>query len=98
MAVSRKTVMAFTSYQNLAIKSYQNQAHVLVKNYLLADPFIPYTSILGGIFLFKVVNSCLSVEYVFNCFNCLVVKDRKWLILCLFHLSCMFGYLLINSF
>ncbi|GMY34914.1 TLC domain-containing protein 4-B-like [Fagus crenata] len=54
MAVSRKTVMAFTSYQNLAIKSYQNQAHVLVKNYLLADPFIPYTSILGGIFLFKV--------------------------------------------
>jgi hypothetical protein len=47
MAVSRKTV--------LAIKSYQNQAHVLFNNYLLADPFIPYTSILGGMLLCKVV-------------------------------------------
>ncbi|ONI11453.1 hypothetical protein PRUPE_4G107300 [Prunus persica] len=47
MEVSTKTVMA--------IKSYQNQAGVLVKNYLLADPFIPYTSIIGGIILCKMV-------------------------------------------
>ncbi|XP_015882960.3 uncharacterized protein LOC107418773 [Ziziphus jujuba] len=47
MAMSKKTVMA--------IKSYQSQAEVLVKNYLLSDPFIPYTSILGGIFLCKLV-------------------------------------------
>jgi hypothetical protein len=39
----------------MAIKSYQNQAEALVKNYLLADPFIPYTSVLGGIFACKVV-------------------------------------------
>ncbi|XWS19942.1 hypothetical protein CRYUN_Cryun31cG0059000 [Craigia yunnanensis] len=38
----------------MAIKSYQNQAQMLVKNYLLADPFIPYTSILGGILACKV--------------------------------------------
>ncbi|MBA0695556.1 hypothetical protein Goari_002176 [Gossypium aridum] len=38
----------------MAIKSYQNQAQLLVKNYLFADPFIPYTSILGGILACKV--------------------------------------------
>lgn len=47
MAVSKKTAMT--------IKSYQNQAEVLVKNYLLADPFIPYTSMMGGIFACKMV-------------------------------------------
>ncbi|KAM1004324.1 hypothetical protein ACFX13_004600 [Malus domestica] len=47
MEMSTKSVMA--------IKSYQNQAGVLVKNYLLADPFIPYTSIIGGIILCKMV-------------------------------------------
>ncbi|KAK9267314.1 hypothetical protein L1049_009737 [Liquidambar formosana] len=47
MAISKKAVMA--------IKSYQNQAEVLVKNYLLADPFIPYTSVLGGLFACKMV-------------------------------------------
>ncbi|XP_022723423.1 transmembrane protein 56-B-like isoform X1 [Durio zibethinus] len=45
-AVPKQTVMA--------IKSYQNQAQMLFKNYLLADPFIPYTSILGGILACKV--------------------------------------------
>ncbi|KAG4146261.1 hypothetical protein ERO13_D05G146300v2 [Gossypium hirsutum] len=39
----------------MAIKSYKNQAQMLVKNYLLADPFAPYTSILGGILACKVV-------------------------------------------
>ncbi|KAL1169544.1 hypothetical protein V6Z11_A05G154100, partial [Gossypium hirsutum] len=39
----------------MAIKSYKNQAQMLVKNYLLADPFAPYTSILGGILACKVI-------------------------------------------
>lgn len=39
----------------MTIKSYQNQAEMLVKHYLLADPFIPYTSVLGGIFASKLV-------------------------------------------
>lgn len=47
MAAPRKTVMG--------LKSYQNQAEVLVKNYLLSDPFLPYTSVLGGIFVCKMV-------------------------------------------
>ncbi|KAF9671847.1 hypothetical protein SADUNF_Sadunf12G0091700 [Salix dunnii] len=47
MAVSTETVMA--------IKTYQNQAEALVKNYFLADPFIPYTSVLGGVIACKVV-------------------------------------------
>ncbi|KAK8524676.1 hypothetical protein V6N13_015687 [Hibiscus sabdariffa] len=38
----------------MAIKSYHSQAQLLVKNYLFADPFIPYTSILGGILACKV--------------------------------------------
>ncbi|GAB4829578.1 hypothetical protein Ancab_019246 [Ancistrocladus abbreviatus] len=47
MSVSSKTVMT--------IKSYQNQAQGLVKNYLLADPFIPYTSILTGMLACKMI-------------------------------------------
>lgn len=39
----------------MAIKSYQNQAEMLVKNHLLADPVIPYTSIIAGILACKVV-------------------------------------------
>ncbi|XAR59391.1 hypothetical protein NMG60_11015217 [Bertholletia excelsa] len=57
MAVSRRTALAF--------KSYQNQAEVLVKNYLLADPFIPYTSIIGGIFICKMV---YDLSHVFSSF------------------------------
>lgn len=47
MAVSKEAVMA--------MKSYQNQAQLLVKDYLLADPFLPYTSVLGGIFACKMI-------------------------------------------
>ncbi|KAH9627394.1 hypothetical protein KSS87_001233 [Heliosperma pusillum] len=47
MAVSKQTVMA--------IKSYQNQAENLVKNHLLADPLIPYTAIIAGIVICKVI-------------------------------------------
>lgn len=43
------------SKEMLAFKSYQNQAELFVKEYLLADPLIPYTSIAGGIFACKMV-------------------------------------------
>ncbi|KAB2009087.1 hypothetical protein ES319_D10G143300v1 [Gossypium barbadense] len=46
---------AVPKQKSMAIKSYKNQAQMLVKNYLLADPFAPYTSILGGILVCKVV-------------------------------------------
>ncbi|CAH2078514.1 unnamed protein product [Thlaspi arvense] len=35
------------------IKSYQDHAESFVTHYLLADPFLPYTSVLAGIFLCK---------------------------------------------
>uniref|UniRef100_A0A5B7BRC0 Putative transmembrane protein 56-like n=1 Tax=Davidia involucrata TaxID=16924 RepID=A0A5B7BRC0_DAVIN len=57
MAVSKKTVMAF--------KSYQNQAEVLVKNYLLADPFIPYTAVLGGLFACKMLYDLIQLISTF---------------------------------
>lgn len=73
MAVSRKTAMA--------IKSYQNQARALAKNYLLADPFMPYTCILGGILLFKVgydLTQLISTFY-FKSYNGLTKIQRiEW--------------------
>ncbi|KAG5413473.1 hypothetical protein IGI04_001040 [Brassica rapa subsp. trilocularis] len=37
------------------VMPYQNQAEGFVKRYLLADPCLPYTSVLAGIFLCKMV-------------------------------------------
>jgi len=39
----------------MAMKSYQINAELLLKEYLLAGPLIPYTSITGGIFACKMV-------------------------------------------
>ncbi|XP_040961638.1 TLC domain-containing protein 4 B isoform X3 [Gossypium hirsutum] len=39
----------------MEIKSYQNQAELLVKEYLLADSVIPYTSVICGICACKMV-------------------------------------------
>ncbi|ERN14828.1 hypothetical protein AMTR_s00032p00113970 [Amborella trichopoda] len=39
----------------MGIEAYQDQAKLLVKHYLLAEPFIPYTSIIGCIFLCKLL-------------------------------------------
>ncbi|KAJ6410583.1 hypothetical protein OIU84_007348 [Salix udensis] len=57
--------MAMSTETAMAIKSYQNQAEALVKNYLLADPFIPYTSVLGGIFACKVANDLTQLISTF---------------------------------
>lgn len=73
MALPRKTAMT--------IKSYQSQAHVLVKNYLLADPFVPYTSILGGILLCKVAYDLTQLisTFYFKCYNGLTKIERiEW--------------------
>ncbi|XP_034676810.1 uncharacterized protein LOC117915381 [Vitis riparia] len=39
----------------MEIKSYQNQAGALLKEYVLADYFIPYASIIGGLVACKMV-------------------------------------------
>ncbi|KAE7995986.1 hypothetical protein FH972_000737 [Carpinus fangiana] len=85
MAVSRKTV--------LAIKSYQNQAHVLVNNYLLADPFIPYTSILGGMLLCKVAYDLTQLisTFYFKSYNGLTKIQRiEWNNRCISTLHAIF--------
>ncbi|KAK7316679.1 hypothetical protein RJT34_00318 [Clitoria ternatea] len=43
------------SKEIMALKSYQNQANLFVKEYLLADPLVPYTSVIGGIAASKMV-------------------------------------------
>ncbi|XP_024018916.1 transmembrane protein 56-B isoform X2 [Morus notabilis] len=73
MAISDDTVMA--------IKSYQNQAGVLVKNYLLADPFVPYISILAGIFFCKLVydlTQLLSNFYIKNYATLTKIQQIEW--------------------
>lgn len=73
MAAPRKTAMG--------LKSYQNQAGVLVKNYLLADPFLPYTSVLGGIFVCKMLydlSQLVSALY-FDTYSTLTkVQRMEW--------------------
>uniref|UniRef100_A0A2P2K8M6 TLC domain-containing protein n=3 Tax=Rhizophora mucronata TaxID=61149 RepID=A0A2P2K8M6_RHIMU len=59
MAVSKDTVMA--------IESYRNRFEILVKTYLFADSFIPYTSFLAGIFACKVaydLSELISTFYI----------------------------------
>ncbi|XP_047316010.1 TLC domain-containing protein 4-B-like [Impatiens glandulifera] len=73
MTVSTHTVEAF--------KSYQIQAQVLVRNYLLADTSIPYTSVLGGIFACKVVYdlSQLVSTFYFRSYNTLSkIQKIEW--------------------
>jgi hypothetical protein len=50
-------VMLVSEQATMAINSYQSQAGSLLKEYVLADPFIPYTSIIGGILACKMVHS-----------------------------------------
>lgn len=73
MAMSEQTV--------IAIKSYQNQAQVLVKNYVIADPFIPYTSILAGLLACKVVYDLTQLisTFYFKAYNGLTkIQRMEW--------------------
>ncbi|KAK4578031.1 hypothetical protein RGQ29_028243 [Quercus rubra] len=47
--------MLVSEQATMGITLYQNQAEQLLKDYVLADSFIPCTSIIGGIFASKVV-------------------------------------------
>lgn len=74
-------MMAMSENTVIAIKSYQNQAGVLVKNYLLADPFIPYTSVLAGIFFCKLVydlTQLLSNFYIKNFASLTKIQQIEW--------------------
>ncbi|KAK6931994.1 TRAM/LAG1/CLN8 homology domain [Dillenia turbinata] len=57
VTVSKKTTMV--------LKSYHSQGQVLVRDYLLADPFVPYTSVLGGLFACKLVYELSQLIFTF---------------------------------
>ncbi|KAK6916925.1 TRAM/LAG1/CLN8 homology domain [Dillenia turbinata] len=57
VTVSKKTEMV--------LQSYHSQAQVLVWNYLLADPFVPYTSVLGGLFACKLLYELSQLFFSF---------------------------------
>ncbi|KAL3522979.1 hypothetical protein ACH5RR_015813 [Cinchona calisaya] len=69
MAVSRKT---------MTLGIYQNQAELLVKNYLLSDPIIPYTSVLGGVVACKVFYDLVQLisTFYFTSYNSLTKVQR----------------------
>ncbi|KAH6764849.1 TRAM protein [Perilla frutescens var. frutescens] len=65
----------------LALKDYQNQAGVLVRNYVLADPYIPYTSIVLGMLTCKLAYdlSQLISTFYFRNYNSLTKIQRiEW--------------------
>ncbi|KAK7300200.1 hypothetical protein RJT34_11037 [Clitoria ternatea] len=51
----KSSVTMLASEEIMKFKSYQNQANLFVREYLLADSLIPYTSIIGGVFACKLV-------------------------------------------
>lgn len=51
----REALMVVSEEAAMVIKSYQDQAEQLLKEYALADPFMPYVSIVGGTFACKMV-------------------------------------------
>ncbi|KAH1263622.1 Transmembrane protein 56-B [Glycine max] len=53
-------VAKLASKEMVKFKSYQNQANLFLKEYLLADPLIPYTSIIGGIFACKMLSELIT--------------------------------------
>lgn len=65
----------------MAIKSYSYQAEMLVKDYLLADSLLPYTSIIAGIFMCKMVYDLIQLfsSYYFKGYAALTKIQRiEW--------------------
>ncbi|RDX75222.1 Transmembrane protein 56-B, partial [Mucuna pruriens] len=51
----RGSVPMLDSEEIMTFKSYQNRANLFVKEYLLADSLIPYTSVISGILVCKMI-------------------------------------------
>lgn len=65
----------------MAMKSYRYQAELLVKDYLLADPCVPYTSVLCGIFMCKMAYDLtqLASSFYFKGYTSLTKIQRiEW--------------------
>ncbi|KAL3851570.1 hypothetical protein ACJIZ3_013452 [Penstemon smallii] len=65
----------------LVFKNYQNQAELLVRSYLLSDPFIPYTSVIGGILACKLLYDLTQLisTFYFRSYNGLTkIQRSEW--------------------
>ncbi|XP_038682983.1 TLC domain-containing protein 4-B-like [Tripterygium wilfordii] len=65
----------------MAMKSYQNQAEMFLKDYLLEDSFMPFTSIIGGIFACKLVydlTQLMSTIYFKSYSNLTKIQRVEW--------------------
>ncbi|XVF58460.1 hypothetical protein PTKIN_Ptkin07bG0068700 [Pterospermum kingtungense] len=65
----------------MEIKSYQNQAELLLKEYILADSFIPYSSVICSIFASKMVYDLTELfsNVYFNSYHSLSkVQRTEW--------------------
>ena len=80
----RGSAAMLESKEMTSLESYQNQANLFVKDYLLADSFIPYTSVFGGIF------ACKLVFYTLVCCHSifLMYDTQNILLICILH--CLF--------
>lgn len=73
--------MLDTKKATMAIESYHNQAEQLLKEYLLADPFVPYTSVMGGIVACKMVHDLtqlVSALYFKSYLSLSYIKRVEW--------------------
>jgi hypothetical protein len=65
----------------MEVKYFKSQAEQLVRNYLLPDPVLPYSSLLIGIFLCKMAYDLTHVlsSYYFKCYPSLTKIQRiEW--------------------
>jgi hypothetical protein len=67
------------SKEMISFKSYQDQANMFVKDYILAESLIPYTSVIGGIL------ACKLVIYILVRCHSIFLMYHTWEILFLFH-------------
>ncbi|KAJ3696153.1 hypothetical protein LUZ60_001530 [Juncus effusus] len=65
----------------MEVKYYKSQAEQVVRDYLLADPVLPYTSLLFAIFLCKLAHDLTHIlsSYYFKCYPSLTKIQRiEW--------------------
>ncbi|KAK9190915.1 hypothetical protein WN943_019525 [Citrus x changshan-huyou] len=60
----------------MEVKSYQSQVESLLKEYILADPFVPYTSIVGSIFACTMVYDLAQLISVLFTLNVIPVSPK----------------------
>ncbi|XP_052295706.1 uncharacterized protein LOC127901809 [Citrus sinensis] len=60
----------------MEVKSYQSQVESSLKEYILADPFVPYTSIVGSIFACTMVYDLAQLISVLFTLNVILVSPK----------------------